>query len=267
MNKQLIADLYHAANAFDEEKINAIVDFCCELYPLKNVCMDLIVPLMAILEAEGHKRVISFASQVILVELRLKALFTHRELPKSHAPLIISGSVPYQGDNDELYGFILSLLLVVVGYKVVHIDGDYSLEDLLLAIDSNNIAAIVLHSSKPNERSMCAMQELEWYLRSKEYSCSFDNSSKFVRRPQLFVSGNHGFPIPDSISITLFDVVGTVARYFFGKQILRVKDDMVTTTQELITASCALMRQAYKYLGARDDVIQDLGVNMYPIKL
>jgi len=266
MNKQAIADLYQAAYAYDEQKITAIVDCCCELYPLKRVCLDLIVPVMDILEAEAHKRVITFASQTILVILRRKALYTHRDLPRPHAPLIISGSVPYQGD-DDLYGFMLSLLLVVVGYKVVHIEGDFSLEDLLLAIDSNNISAIVLHSSKPNERSICVMHELEWYLRSKEYSCSFDKSSKFVRRPQLFLSGNHGFPIPDAISITLLDVVGTVARYFFGKQILRIKDDMVTTTNELITSSCALMRQSYKNLGALDAVIKGLGVNMYPIKL
>jgi len=259
--RRLRADLYQAAVLFDEVQVTSIIDCCCELFPLKWVCLELIIPVLEFIEAERgllQKRILSFASGVILLCLRKKAIFIHQDLPhRPHAPIIISGSVPYQ--DDELYGFIMSLLLATTGYRVIHIEGHSSFESLLSLLDIHNASAIVLHMKNSNQRSITALNELFGYLSSKEYSRSFDCYHKFVRKPKVFLSGDCS--IPSTISITLEDVGNDVARMLFGKQIVQIKNDMMTLTNNLILSSCEKMRLAYLRLGVRENAI-----DVYPCR-
>jgi len=265
MDKQkLLADLRAAAILFDEVKLTSIVDCCCEWFPLKWVCLELIIPVMDMIESEQglpHKKIASFAEAAILMCLRKKAIFIHQDLPhRPNAPIIISGSVPYQ--EDELYGFMMSLLLAASGYRVIHVEGRSSFESLLSAVDVHNASAIVLYTKKPTQRSAIVLYELFGYLSSNEYARSFDYYRKFVRKPQLFLSGKNDCTIPSTIQITLADVANDVIRSLFGKQIVRVKNDMMSITNGLIQASGAKMRQAYSRLGAREGAVES--VNMYP---
>jgi len=248
----ILADLRRSAIRFDDWGITSTIDCCCELYSLKWACLEIVVPFMSMLESDEQvpKRVAAFASQVVLLCLKKKALDV-RFNQNSNAPLIISGCAPYQ--KDELYGYMISLLLALLGYKIVHMESHCSLEDLLLAVDAHNVSAIVLHAKKPNERSVLAMRELVAYLNSLEYVSSFKCYHKFVRKPQLFCSGEHGFEMPAAMHVTLHDLAGAVVLDLFGKQLLRVKDDMLGMTQSLISDSVAKLRVAYKSVGARCD--------------
>lgn len=260
----LLAELRTAAVLFDELKLTSIVDCCCELFPLKWVCTDLIIPVMSMLELEeqglAQKRIVSFAEEAILLCLRKKATFIHQDLPqRPYAPIIISGSVPHQ--EDELFGYMVSLMLAVDGYKIVHIKGHSSFESLLAAVDIHNVSAIVLHTKTPNQKSTNVLYELLGYLSSAEYAHSCNYYHKFVKKPQLFLSGKNDCDIPSTIQVTFEEVVND-GRRLFGKQIVRVKNEMMSITNDLISASCAKMRMAYTRLGVREEVLDS--VNMYP---
>jgi hypothetical protein len=262
----MLAELRAAAVAFDETKLTAIVDCCCEMFPLKWVCTDLIIPVMSLLELEEqgmpHKRIVSFAEEAILLCLRKRATFIDQYVKqRPYAPIIISGSVPHQ--DDELYGYMVSLLLAVEGYKIVHIQGHSSLESLLSAVDIHNVSAIVLHTKTPNRKSSNVIYELLGHFSSAEYLHSCIYHHKSVRKPQLFLSGQYDYEIPGTVQMTFEEVVSNdVGRRLFGKQIVRAKNEMMIITHSLISASCAKMRQAYTRLGVREEALDD--VNMCP---
>jgi len=257
----LLQDLRAAALLLDELKLAAIVDCCCEWFPLKRVCLDLIIPVMAILELEQSlKNIASFAEGVILLCLRDRAKFI---LPfKPSAPIIISGSVPFQ--DNELHGFIVSLLLASDGYRVIHVESNSTFESLLSAVDVHNASAIVLHTKKHNQRSANVLQELFGYLGSAEYERSFVRYHKFVRKPQLFLSGEHKLGIPSTIHITLEDVGTLSSRKLVVKEIVRVKNNMMNSTNDLISASCAKMRLSYTRLGVREGAADVIIIPRHP---
>jgi DNA-binding transcriptional MerR regulator/methylmalonyl-CoA mutase cobalamin-binding subunit len=142
--RRLLERMLGAITRFDEESLEAVYNEALSNYPIKEVTRRLVTPLLVEIGrrwSTGEGTVAEEHFFGFYLRNKLGARFHHRSR-NARGPRLLMACLP--GERHEIGLLLLALATNEAGYRPVILGADMPLEDLALAAERTDSAAIVL---------------------------------------------------------------------------------------------------------------------------